>query len=286
MPPNNNNAPVPSEEAINQLIELGMESVAQSQIDFHKLPYEIVNGKCVLKLVGTEFHLKRFITFDSEMLQVKQDVTKLANCPHEILITGETGTGKEIIARSMIGDRKGSFTRVNCAGLPETLVESELFGHKKGAFTGADGDRQGLMATARDGVFFLDEIGELPLTSQGKLLCALQDKRIRRVGGREEEEINCKFVCATNRNIKEMVEAKQFRRDLYARISTFEIHLKPLKQRATDIVPLIQSLQGGANFLKALAAAGKDVRDLNLDLNVRSLQQYVVRYNILGRIII
>lgn len=280
----------PSEERLKLLIANGGATIAQQLIDAYKLPYRIENNELKDALVGADLALKRFITVDPETLAMLDDVRRLSKCDDEVLITGETGTGKEAIARAMIGNRavekKGQFLALNCAGLPEQLVESELFGYVKGAFTGAEGNRQGLMLAAQEGVLFLDEIGELPLPAQAKLLRALQDKEVRRVGSVMPEKIACKVVCATHRNIKHMVSSGQFRQDLYARISTFELHVKPLRDRECDIIPIIRSLPGGPEFLIALEKNGLGVHKLDVSLNVRSLQQAVKRYVVLGRIIL
>jgi len=277
--------PVPSEERLQLLIANGAADVAQQLIDTHCLKYVIENGVLKDSVVGTDLWLKKFITVYQPLVEMKDDIKKLAKCLHEVLIVGETGTGKELIARSMIGDRTGNFIAVNCAGLPENLVESELFGHVKGAFTGAESQKQGMMAAAKEGVIFLDEIGELPLGIQAKLLRALQDKKIRKVGSNIEEDISCKFVCATHRNIKKMVKDGHFRQDLYARISTFELDIPPLRDRECDIIPIIESLVGGKNFLKACGEQTIPIHKLDVSLNVRSLLQAVARYNILGRIV-
>ncbi len=285
---------IPTEERLRLLLANNMIPVVQQLIDQHKLPYRIekLDGSSGVEydlkpsLKGSEIHLRQFITNDPDMISMKDDIIKLANCPHEVLITGETGTGKELIARALRGDREGKFVGVNCAGIPENLMESILFGHRKGSFTGADTSRSGLFVVAKDGALFLDEIGELPLSMQSKLLRVLQDKVVRKIGADEEEPINCKFICATNENVKKMVELGRFRKDLYARISTFELHIKPLAERKCDIMSIITSLVGGQQFLIALTEQGKSIHDLNLSLNVRSLQQYVTRYNILGKIII
>jgi len=273
----------PSEEKLRLLIANGAADVAKQLIDTFKLNYRIDNGQLLDALSMSELWLQKFITEDAETIRMKQDVIKLAKSPDEVLIIGETGTGKELIARAMIGNRSGKFVAVNCAGFPETLIESELFGYVRGAFTGAESNREGLMARAKDGVLFLDEVGELPLTVQAKLLRALQDKAIRRVGGKDEEEISCKFVCATHRDIQKMVKEDKFRQDLYARISTFELYIKPLRERECDILPLIKAMPGGEQFLKAL---GKSPYSLDTSLNVRSLQQYVRRHAVLGRVIL
>jgi len=142
--------------------------------------------------------LDKFITCHPQMLELKLMVEKLTTINDSVLIQGETGTGKELLARALHGERKGQFIEINCAGLPEYLIESELFGHTKGAFTGADKETVGLVELSADGTLFLDEIGELPLGVQAKLLRVLADKRIRKVGGKDFlGPINFRLVCAT-----------------------------------------------------------------------------------------
>lgn len=244
------------------------------------LKIKLVNGKVVDMSDGTEAWLRRFITVDPDMLSLKDDVRKLAAESDEVLIYGETGTGKEIIARALHGERIGKFVAVNCAGLPRELIESELFGHMKGSFTGAIETKQGLMTIAKNGTLFLDEIGEMPIDVQGKLLRALQEKIIRKVGGNANEEISCRVVSATNKNLSEMVAAKQFRVDLYARLSTFELHTKPLRSRLSDVVPIVQTIDGGKELLEKFVGWG----GLDYPFNIRSVQQIVRRYKILGKI--
>lgn len=275
----------PSEEKLRLMLKNGMQDVVEQLIETHKLQYVVENSELKDSLTGTALHLKRFITIDPEMLAMKEDVHKIAKASHEVLIRGETGTGKETLARAMIGQRVGKTVSFNCAGLVETLAESELFGHVKGAFTGAVGDRQGLLASANDGVCFLDEVGELPLSIQAKLLRAIQEKRIRRVGATTEENVNCKIVCATHRNLEDMVENGLFREDLYARISTLTLKVSPLSRRVCDIVPIISSLRSGKEFLTAIE--GKyHPSSLPTPFNVRSLQMYVARFETLNRIVL
>ncbi len=160
-----------------------------------------------------------------------------------VLITGESGTGKEIVARyihdnSPRCDRR--FVAVNCAAIAPNLVESTLFGHEKGAFTGADKRKEGVFEYAAGGTLFLDEIGDLPLDIQAKLLRALQEKTIQRVGGNAPIKVDVRVVCATNRNLEELVEKGDFRADLYYRINVFPIHIPSLRERRDDIIPLAE----------------------------------------------
>ena len=179
------------------------------------------------------------------MEQVKRLIDKVAPTNSTVLILGETGTGKELVARAVHQQSLRSekpFVAVNCGALPETLIESELFGHRKGAFTGADDHRVGLFEVAHGGTIFLDEIGELPKSMQAKLLRVLESGEIRRVGDNNAFEVDVRVVCATHRNLPEMVEAGAFREDLMYRINTFEIHLPSLRERVVDIPALASHL--------------------------------------------
>jgi len=258
--------------------------IVQMKITQWKLPYFIEDGILKDSLSPGEVFLRSFITCDPVTLQMKEDARLIAKTNYPVLIYGQTGTGKEIIAKSMIGDRKDEpIKSVNVAALPSELVESELFGSMKGSFTGSTGDKEGLFSSARGGIMFLDEIGELPLHLQAKLLRVLQDKTIRRVGSTKDEEIKCKFVCATHRDLKKMVAEKHFREDLYARLSTLELDIKPLNQRLCDCVPIAQSLERSKKFLEQYGsqlASGS----LDLSLNVRSIQRHIIRFDTLGKL--
>ena len=176
------------------------------------------------------------------MLNVKNSIRNLAETNVDVLIWGETGTGKELVARNIHtnSDRDGKpFVPVDCSAIPPELFESEFFGHERGAFTGATERSMGLMEYADGGTLFLDEIGELSLAQQAKLLRALQERKFRRVGSRQEVEVDIRLLAATNRDLKEEVKAKRFREDLYFRIYVGEIRLPPLRQRIGDISILL-----------------------------------------------
>jgi len=179
------------------------------------------------------------------MHKVRLLIDKVAPAASAVLVLGETGTGKELVARSVHQQSTRAdmpFVAVNCGALPETLIESELFGHCKGAFTGADEHRTGLFEVAHGGTIFLDEIGELPRAMQAKLLRVLESGEIRRVGDNKSVTVDVRVVCATHRNLPAMAEAGDFREDLMYRINTFEIVLPPLRERIDDIPALAQRL--------------------------------------------
>jgi two-component system NtrC family response regulator len=187
------------------------------------------------QLVGTSARMER----------VRNIIAKVAPTNSTVLIRGETGTGKELVARAVHDQSLRSdmpFVTVNCGALPENLIESELFGHRKGAFTGADDGREGLFQTAHGGTIFLDEIGELPKAMQAKLLRVLESGDIRRVGENESQRVDVRVICATHRNLEEMVETGDFREDLLFRINTFEILVPPLRERMEDVPQLAQHL--------------------------------------------
>ena len=178
------------------------------------------------------------------MQKVHDTLLRVADTNVDVLILGETGTGKELIARSVheLSRRaNGSFVPVDCGAIPENLLESELFGYERGAFTGADRQRQGLLEAASGGTFFLDEIGDLPAVLQAKLLRVLQERRLRRVGGNVEVDIDVRVVAATARDLDRMVQAQQFREDLFYRINVVRIDLPPLRERGDDLGLLAES---------------------------------------------
>jgi len=182
------------------------------------------------------------IIYKSESMARIMDLAgKVARSDTVVLISGESGTGKELLARFVHREsarKNDRFVPINCAAISPNLVESELFGHEKGAFTGADRKAVGKFEFATGGTLFLDEIGDLPMEAQAKLLRALQEKMIQRVGGNEEIPVDVRFICATNQNLERLVDKGMFRQDLYFRINVFPIHLPLLRERTEDIAPL------------------------------------------------
>lgn len=209
--------------------------------------------------------------------QVREMIAKVARSEAPVYITGESGCGKELAARlihleSVRRDR--SFVAVNCGAIPENLMESEFFGYRKGAFTGADSERQGFFQAADGGTLFLDEVADLPLAMQVKLLRAIQEKCVRRVGATHEEPVNVRIICATHQDLRKLVESGQFRQDLFFRINVIELRMPPLRECAED-VPLLAS-----HILGRLArAAGLEMPALT-EAAVAALQRYAFPGNV------
>jgi len=177
-----------------------------------------------------------------EMLDLGQRLTGIARSGVNVLLCGESGTGKEIIARALhatSGRAKGPFVGQNCAALPESLFESELFGHKSGAFTGAVTDKRGLLTAANRGTFFLDEIGDMPLALQIKLLRVMQERQVRRIGDLHSNPIDIRFVAATHKDLEAEIEAGRFRLDLFYRLKVVSLEIPPLRHRPEDVAPLL-----------------------------------------------
>jgi two-component system response regulator PilR (NtrC family) len=220
------------------------------------------------------------------MLDLFKMIETIAKTTSTVLITGESGTGKDLVARAVHYHslrRERPFVALNCGGLPETLLESELFGHMRGAFTGADTNKKGLVEVAERGTIFLDEIGEMNQAMQVKLLRVLQDRRFRRLGGTEEVQADIRVIAATNQDLQRMVAEGRFREDLYYRINVIQVHLPPLRDRRED-VPLLAE-----HFLTKYAkAADKPVRGISHEAqellsayawpgNVRELENVIER---------
>ena len=192
-----------------------------------------------------EAALQRLVGESSVMRQVKERVAKVARSMAPVLVTGESGTGKELVARALHANSHrsaGPMVAVNCSAIPEQLLESEFFGTRKGAFTGATQDRDGFFQAARGGSLFLDEIGDLPLAMQSKLLRAIQERSVRSVGSTQEEPVDVRIISATHRDLAADVQSGRFRQDLYYRLNVIDIVIPPLRDRLDDLPALCQSL--------------------------------------------
>ncbi|MDD4274470.1 MAG: sigma-54 dependent transcriptional regulator [Desulfobacter postgatei] len=287
-------------------VESAVEMMQQGACDYITKPFDSVK---IYLAVEKAINLSRLITENQEMKQAlsgaeksknliykskaMQDVVALADnvatVDTAVLILGESGTGKEVLAnyihnKSTRCDKR--FVAVNCAAISSNLVESELFGYEKGAFTGAAARTRGRFEFSDSGTLFLDEIGDMPLDSQGKLLRALQEKKFQRVGGNEEIPVDVRVICATNQNLGQMVMNKKFRQDLYYRINVFPIEIPPLRLRKEDIVPLakyiITTFSFGAEHQLSECACAK-LMEYPWPGNVRELANVLERCLILTR---
>ncbi|MHB8122362.1 MAG: PEP-CTERM-box response regulator transcription factor [Desulfuromonadaceae bacterium] len=253
---------------------------------FHLAAIEKENMRLQLSLDQHQHTPGGIIGQSPQMMEVFSSVRKVASSDVAVLITGESGTGKELVARAIreLSPRKsGAFIAINCGAIPENLLESELFGYEKGAFSGAHSRVQGKVEYANKGTLFLDEIGELPLNLQVKLLRFLQEKKIQRVGGREDISVDARIIAATNRDIVKETETGAFREDLYYRISVIHINLPPLRERGGDIMLLANFfLRRFCNELKKKtrrfsAASVKMLESYEWPGNVRELENRVQR---------
>jgi two-component system NtrC family response regulator len=211
------------------------------------------------------------IATDEAMLKVCRMVEKVAPTDVSVLILGESGTGKELLAHAihaLSGRHAGPFVAINCAAIPEQLLESELFGHEKGAFTGATKQTLGKVEVADGGTLFLDEIGDMPAPLQAKLLRFLQDRVIERLGGRKPISVNVRVVCATNQDLQALIAEQRFRQDLFYRISAVTINVPPLRERGSGVVVLAQ-----AALQRIAAESASKVRSLSDDA-LAALQTY------------
>jgi nitrogen regulation protein NR(I) len=258
--------------------ETAIEAVRQGAFDYLFKPVDLEQ---LTRVVGQAFELGRLMRVPAvvsetvpddnvgdaiigrcpAMREVYKAIGRVADQSVIVLITGESGTGKELVARAIYqhGSRsKAPFLAINCAAIPENLLESELFGHEKGAFTGADRRRVGKFEQCNGGTIFLDEIGDMPLATQGKMLRLLQDQTFERVGGNETIRTDVRVIAATNRDLKAMCDEGRFRPDLFYRLSVFTIHLPPLRERADDLPMLVNHYI--RNFDREL---GREVRQIS-----------------------
>lgn len=272
--------PVKSEEIIRVVERAVRESALRREVSRLR------------KEVHKEYSFHHILGKSKAIQGVFDLIRRVADGPTNVLITGESGTGKELVAKAIHynSDRKDApFVPVNCAAIPEQLLESELFGHMRGAFTDAKADKRGLFEEAQKGTLFLDEISELPLMLQAKLLRAIQEKEIRRVGANKPIAVDVRIIAATNLHLAEEVKAKRFRDDLYYRLNVIELKLPPLRERREDIPILVEA------FLKKCAdARGKNVKgvsesalamlmDYDWPGNVRELENVIERAVTLSR---
>jgi len=201
------------------------------------------SNEVLLNEIEKEYPVTGIIGSSPLMINLFGKISKVAPTDATVLIQGESGTGKELVARALHTQSRrkdAPMISVNCAAIPETLIESELFGHEKGAFTGAASLRLGLVEAADGGTLFLDEIGELPLEAQARLLRVLQEGEIRRVGSVQSRKVDVRLIAATHRNLKELASKAEFREDLYYRLNVLELHLPPLRDRSHDVIELAE----------------------------------------------
>jgi DNA-binding NtrC family response regulator len=268
-------------------VDSAVDALRLGAFDYLQKPYDRE------KLLDTISRaLKKLSTLDAEIVsdstemdKVKKLILKVAKSNSTVLIRGESGTGKELIARAIHKNSLRTdeiFQAVNCAAINENLLESELFGHEKGSFTGAIGEKKGLFEVADGGTLFLDEIGELDIALQAKLLRALQEKQIRRVGGTREINVDVRVVAATNRDLLQMTKDGRFREDLYYRLNVLSIELPALRERRTDIPVLIdyflqKHMRGSNRKVTIEANARKLLENYSYPGNIRQLESAIER---------
>lgn len=233
-----------------------------------------------------EVHSEAFVGSSKRLREVVEKIPRLGACDATVLISGETGSGKDLLARAIHyqGVRKSKpFVPVNCAALPDHLVENELFGHVRGAFTGAELGHKGLLEEADEGTLFLDEVNSLNLVAQGKLLRLLQDKEYRPLGSSRNRVANVRIIAATNGDLKSLIQAKQFREDLFHRLNVLSVRIPPLKERREDIPLLAQHFlalygsQHGRVDLRLSKSAISKLLDYEWPGNVRELESIIQR---------
>ncbi len=283
--------------------ETAVEAMKLGAYDYVQKPFKIDEVKIIIrqaiekrslrsevallkKELGTKYAFDNLIGSAPPMLRIYEMVKRVANTKSSVLITGESGTGKELIARAIHfnGPLKDKpFVTVNCGAIPENLMESEMFGHKKGSFTGAIADKRGLFEVANGGTIFLDELGELPLPMQVKLLRVIQEGTFKRVGGTEDVTVDVRVISATNKVLDAEVRAGRFREDLFYRMNVIQIHCPPLRERREDIAMLANHFL--EKFAKGLGVDVKRIGNEAMDVlkryhfpgNVRELENIIER---------
>ncbi|MCS6838964.1 MAG: sigma-54 dependent transcriptional regulator [Bdellovibrionaceae bacterium] len=245
-----------------------------------------VENRVLRKELKATFSFQQMVGNSEAMHRIFDLIQRVSQAPSNVIITGESGTGKEMVAKAIhyngaLKDRP--FVSVNCGAIPEALIESELFGHKKGAFTSAIADKAGLFEVANGGTLFLDEVGELPLSVQVKLLRALQERVIRRLGANDDIKIDVRIIAATNRDLQKMVAEGTFRQDLFYRLNVIHIHLPPLRERKEDIPLLVNFFVKKFNerLGKNISGVSQEAMDLLMKYhypgNVRELENIIER---------
>jgi two-component system NtrC family response regulator len=279
-----------------------VKAIAMGAYDFHQKPFDpemlglVVERAFFLHALQQENRRMQQIQMDSPlsgiisrdpgMLKICRNVEKVAPSDATVMLLGESGTGKELLAKALhqLSPRQGKrFMAINCAAIPESLLESELFGYEKGAFTGAAKQTLGKIEFANGGTFFLDEVGDLPIALQAKILRFLQERVIERIGGREEISVDVRIVCATHRNLKEMIAAGSFREDLYYRLSEIVVTIPPLRERVGDAALLAHhfknkfSVQEGRSLLNFSQEALATIESYSWPGNVREMENCIKR---------
>lgn len=281
--------------------ENAIKAVAGGAYDFYQKPVDVdilsliierafqlaqlENEKLILKAVDNE-PLKGLIAVSKSMLDLTKTIEKIAPSDITTTLLGESGTGKEVLAKAIhnLSDRKHkNFVAVNCAAIPENLLESELFGHEKGAFTGATKQTLGKIERADGGTFFLDEIGDLPKSLQSKLLRFLQERKIERLGGRAEISVDVRILCATHQDIEQQINEGNFRKDLYYRVSEMVINIPPLREREGDAIVIATVLlkrfceQQNKKLMGFTEEAAKAIELYQWPGNIRELENKIKR---------
>jgi DNA-binding NtrC family response regulator len=288
-------------------IERAVEAMKMGAYDFIQKPIDPTRLKTVLANASRQRETERelevtrrklresgflgsLVGSSKKMQEIFTLIERVAPSTVSVLITGESGTGKELVARTLheLSPRRSkAFVAVNCAAIPETLIESEIFGHEKGAFTGAVERRAGCFELAEEGTLLLDEIGEMPVVTQAKLLRVLEDRKLRRLGSKMEIPMNVRVLAATNKNPEEAVASGQLRGDLYYRLNVFNIHMPPLREHKEDIPAIIETLLADMNSKHGCEVKGVDAEMLSRLMahdwpgNVRELRNTLERAVIL-----
>ena len=280
-----------------EAIKKGAFDFIQKPPDLNRLLITVRNALDKQSLSTENKALKKVVSRQNEMvgqsapmMEVRDMIEKVAPTNARVLITGENGTGKELVARQLhelSARRYGPFIEVNCAAIPAELIESQLFGHEKGSFTSAIKQKKGDFELANGGTLFLDEIGDMSLAAQAKVLRALQENKIVRVGGEKEIPVDVRIIAATNKDLRKMIDENTFREDLYHRLSVIVVHVPPLRERKDDIPLLVESFVEtiAANMGKAVpqftAEALEEMKNYQWTGNIRELHNIVERLVIL-----